>query len=363
MTAAILAVPGVAIAPSWPVRWWRAFVRLLPLAFVYMLVVALKDLPLQLFAFSTPGWRYFLQSWIGELLGAVFLVGFVAAVDLLPLGGRARLAADAAAVLLTQFAGGIVVIAILDAVGAFNGRFTFLQLLLGNAGASTVEAAFALVLYRLWQRQRRRTAALGDMQRAHVELLRKTAQADLVAMQARIDPAFLFATLDDAERLYESDPVHGRRLIDALIDYLRAVLPGVDSVASTLGKECDIACTYVEVARARGSFVGSPCVEVPPGLRGAPFPPMVVTPLVEDAVRSLGAHPVQLSLVARDEAERLVATLSADRTFAPSADTVALVRQRLAELAPGATLNVAAGTSATRIVVEIPHEASAGADR
>ncbi len=362
MTAATLAAPGVATAPSWPVRWWRAFVRLLPLAVVYMLVVGLKDLPFH-GAFTPTAWQVFLQSWLSEFLTATFLVGFVAAVDLLPVAGRARVAADVAAVLLTQFVGGIAIHAIMLALGAYNGILTFFQLLWGNAGGSAVESAFALILYRLWQRQRRRAAALGRLQRAHVDLLRQTAQADLVAMQARIDPAFLFATLDDAERAYDADAARGRRLVDALIDYLRAVLPGVGSEASTLGKECAIARTYVDLARARGSFDGTLRVELPPAERDAPFPPMVVTPLVEEALRALAGRSAQLSLAACDEPVRLAVALGADRAFAPAPDALAPVRQRLAELAPGGTVTVDTGASATRIVVEVPHATSAGADR
>ena len=362
MTAASFAAAVVPAAPSWPARWWRAFVRLLPLAAVYMLFVSLKDLPHHL-AFTATAWQVFVQSWVGELIVAVILVGFVAAVDLMPIGGRARIAADAVAILFTEFVGGIVNIWILDALGALvYGRFTTLQLVWANAGGSAVEAAFALLLYRLWQRQRRRSAALRDMQRAHVELLRRTAQADLVAMQARIDPTFLFDTLDDVEKTYDVDAARGRRLVDALIAYLRAVLPGVDSEASTLGKECDIARSYVELACARGMFDGEVAIDVPASLRGAAFPPMVIAPLVEDAVRGMRGTSARIRLEAHG-ATALAVVLDADRPHEPSAAVVEQVRQRLSELTTGGTVTLTLEARKTRILLEIPHATNPGPDR
>lgn len=363
MTTVSLATPGVSTATSWPARWWRAFVRLLPMAAMYMLVVSLKDLPHHM-AFTATAWQAFVLSWVGELLVAVFLMGFVAVVDLMPIAGRARIAADVAAVLLTQLVGGIVVTAVLGALGAFaNARFTFFQLIWANAGGSAVETAFALILYRLWQRQRRRAAVLRDMQRAHVELLRRTAQADLVAMQARIDPAFLFDTLGDVEATYEVDAARGKRLVDALIAYLRAVLPGVDSEASTLGKECDIARTYVELARTRGVFDGDIAIDVPASLRGAGFPPMVIAPLVEDAVRAMRGTSARMRMEIRDATTAFVVALDADRACHPSAAVVEQVRRRLHELTTGGAVTLTLEARRTHIILEIPHAATPGPDR
>jgi hypothetical protein len=337
-------------------------VRLLPLAAVYMLVVSLKDVPFHIL-FTATAWLAFVQSVVGELLTAIFLVGFVAAVDLMPIGGRGRVAGDAAAVLLTQFAGGVVVTAILDSLGAYNGKLTFLQLVWGNAGGSAVEAAFALILYRLWQRQRRRAAALRDMQRSHVELLRRTAQADLVAMQARIDASFLFDTLGDVETAYEVDAARGKRLLDALIAYLRAVLPGAESESSTLGKECDIARTYVEVARERGRFDGELNVEPLASLAGVAFPPMTIAPLVEDAVRAALHGPADLRIAAGESPAGLAVALETDRSYAPSAAVVDQVRHRLRELTTAGNATVEHEGDNTMILLEIPHAVAPRADR
>ncbi len=366
MTSADLAsAPNVPVAsrgPSWAARWCRAFVRLLPLAVVYMLFVAAKNQATHLVLTST-GLRIFLQSWVGELIGGMFLVAFVAAVDLLPLTGRKRVLADVAAILLTQLVGGAVTIAVLDALGAWNGRFSYGQLIWGNFGQSAVESAFALVLYRLWQRQRRRAEALRDMQRAHVELLRQTAQADLVAMRARVDPAFLFDTLGDVENAYDRDPVRGRRLVDALIAYLRAVLPGVDSEASTLGKECDVARTYVDVSRARSVFDGDIAIGVSASLGGAALPPMVIAPLIEDVVRAMPRESAPIRIDAHETPTALAVALDVDRAHSPSPAVVDQVRQRLHDLTTGGAVTITLEARKTHILLEIPHAPTPSPDR
>lgn len=75
---------------------------------------------------------------------------------------------------------------------------------------------------------RARHARMVDALRA-AELSRETSQrrlaeARLAALQARIDPEFLFRTLTKLEQLYEADPPGADRLLEELIVFLRAAL-------------------------------------------------------------------------------------------------------------------------------------------
>src|SRR5205823_33842 len=73
---------------------------------------------------------------------------------------------------------------------------------------------------------RRRAQAEGarlhdaEMQRARTS--RGVFESRLRAMQARIEPQFLFNTLAQVKRLYEIDPALAQRMLDDLIAYLRA---------------------------------------------------------------------------------------------------------------------------------------------
>ena len=54
---------------------------------------------------------------------------------------------------------------------------------------------------------------------------RRTLESRLQAMQARVEPQFLFNTLAQVRQLYERDPATAGKMLDDLIAYLRAALP------------------------------------------------------------------------------------------------------------------------------------------
>jgi histidine kinase len=56
---------------------------------------------------------------------------------------------------------------------------------------------------------------------------RRLAEAGLAALQARIDPDFLFQTLAKLEQLYEADPPAADRLLEELIAFLRGALADI----------------------------------------------------------------------------------------------------------------------------------------
>jgi hypothetical protein len=61
----------------------------------------------------------------------------------------------------------------------------------------------------------------------------------LQALQARIDPRFLFDALAAVERIHDIDAAVGDRLLDNLIKYLRAVVP---DLVATRSNSCRSTC-------------------------------------------------------------------------------------------------------------------------
>jgi hypothetical protein len=91
----------------------------------------------------------------------------------------------------------------------------------------------------------RRTARAAAERRRRAELVRTQAQRStfesrLQAMQARVEPQFLFNTLAQVQALYETDPTLADGMLDELIAYLRAALPHLRESTSTLGKEVEL---------------------------------------------------------------------------------------------------------------------------
>ena len=74
------------------------------------------------------------------------------------------------------------------------------------------------------------------MGRNHQAARRRLVEAQLQAMQARVDPQMFFDTLDTVQRLYTSDPRRAEGLLDELIVFLRAALPRLRTASSTLAQ-------------------------------------------------------------------------------------------------------------------------------
>jgi hypothetical protein len=79
----------------------------------------------------------------------------------------------------------------------------------------------AAAVYLSRQRHARMLAVLRAAEIDRETSQRGLAEARLAALQARIDPEFVFQTLTKLERLYESDPPGADRLLEELIGFLR----------------------------------------------------------------------------------------------------------------------------------------------
>ena len=206
---------------------------------------------------------------------------------------------------------------------------------------------------------RRRADALRAVQLDGVRIVRQSYEARLQAMQARVEPQFLFETLGRIEELYETDAPLAESVLDDLIVYLRGVLPSLASSNSTVTIELEIARAWLGVMRARSGGRLAAAVEKHGDARAASMPPMVLLPLVEHAVRQPTRLPASAQTVGIEASRagdrlRIVITDSAG-AFASAVETdpVAEVRERLQALyGSAATLSF----DASRAIVDIPYE-------
>jgi hypothetical protein len=96
----------------------------------------------------------------------------------------------------------------------------------------------AAAVYVSRQQHARMLATLRAAELSRETSQRRLAEESLAALQARIDPEFVFETLTKLERLYEADPPGADRLLEELIVFLRAALGNVqDSAARTQGRD------------------------------------------------------------------------------------------------------------------------------
>jgi LytS/YehU family sensor histidine kinase len=141
-----------------------------------------------------------------------------------------------------------------------------------------------------WLFRSLREDLLAHEELADAECRRETLQAQMVearlsALQAQIEPHFLFNTLANVKRLYETVPHRGREMLSSLISYLRAALPSMRQSGSTLGRELDLARSFLTILQMRMGDRLDFSIEAEPALNDAQVPPMILPTLVENAIK------------------------------------------------------------------------------
>ena len=114
---------------------------------------------------------------------------------------------------------------------------------------------------------------------------RQTAEARLQMLEAQIEPHFLFNTLANVKRLYETDRAAGATMMRNLKDYLAVALPQMRDIDCTLGRESDHAIAYLNIQQIRMGRRLAFAFDVPPELRNARMPPLMLLTLVENSVK------------------------------------------------------------------------------
>jgi signal transduction histidine kinase len=124
-------------------------------------------------------------------------------------------------------------------------------------------------------------------QRAETEQLQRTvAEARMEALQAQIEPHFLFNTLASIDQLIQTDPPRASRMQQSLIRYLRSAMPQMrDGSRPTLGQQVNLSSAFLEIMQVRMEDRLQPVVNVPEGLKSAVFPSMMLQTLVENAIK------------------------------------------------------------------------------
>ncbi|MDN3922569.1 sensor histidine kinase [Roseateles violae] len=126
---------------------------------------------------------------------------------------------------------------------------------------------------------------LRQVARERAALEAQQLEAQVSALNAQIEPHFLFNTLANVKRLYETTPDRGRDMLVSLIAYLRAALPSMRRQDSTLGQELELVRNYLTILQMRMGERLSFGIEADARLLEARLPPMVLPTLVENAIK------------------------------------------------------------------------------
>jgi sensor histidine kinase YesM len=114
---------------------------------------------------------------------------------------------------------------------------------------------------------------------------KEAVESNLRLLQAQIEPHFLFNTLSNILSLLETDTKKGQSMLADLTHYLRTSLSKTRKDVSTLGQEMEMVRGYLKIFKVRMGDRLQYKVEMPDDLKDAPLSPMIVQPLVENAIR------------------------------------------------------------------------------
>jgi sensor histidine kinase YesM len=121
-------------------------------------------------------------------------------------------------------------------------------------------------------------------QRRAAEALHAETQARLALLQAQIEPHFLFNTLANIHSLIDQQPETAGFILEKLNTYLRTTLRRTRQSTSTLGEELELVETLLAIAAVRLGPRLEYAVSAPEELWSHPLPPLLVQPLVENAI-------------------------------------------------------------------------------
>jgi signal transduction histidine kinase len=209
-------------------------------------------------------------------------------------------------------------------------------------------------------------------------LKRQVVEARMAAMQAQVEPHFLFNTLASIDHLIETDPPRASIMQKNLIALLRASMPSMreaNAQGSTrdLGKELAVIRPYLEILKVRMEERLQTEVRVSDGLLSAEFPPMMLQSLVENAIKH-GLEPKaeggQLTVSAEIVHGKLAVTVADTGLGFGKAATAGTgiglsnIRERLALLYTGKaslTITETAG-GGTSVTITVPYVACTDSD-
>jgi two-component system LytT family sensor kinase len=150
-----------------------------------------------------------------------------------------------------------------------------------------------------WARHRRAREA---------ELARHLTQAQLDALRQQLQPHFLFNALNAVSTLVADEPAAAQRMIVRLAELLRQALDVRNAAEIPMWRELELAAAYLAIEHIRFGERLAVAIDVPPAVRLALVPGLLLQPLLENAVRHGVARrpgPCRIDIVARADGDVL----------------------------------------------------------
>jgi hypothetical protein len=362
---AVAAMPNRKFSPSMLMAAWRGITR------EQIIATFLLGCMLHLYrVVVTIDVRYAAYIFVADQLKAFALLLAIAAADYVTGKDPDRRGPYALAV----FLGSLLIVPISTLT-----TLSFIKLFIDRAAVPPGRLGFALNIFfellmvawaTVWvindrRRARRARTRMHVAELARIRAERLSIESDLQAMQARIEPRFLLDTLRQVGHLFERNHLAGEQLLDALIAYLRAAIPGTHD-GSTIGQEVALVRAYLAIPRPRTGEVPLMITGDSVEFADARMPAMLLLPLIDRAISvgSSGARlavAIDISVSIVEEVVRFqISVTPVSRWLASADDKISAVRARLRALyGDRATLlMLRQATDGMNIILTTPYERS-----
>jgi sensor histidine kinase YesM len=272
-------------------------------------------------------------------------------------------------------AGSFTAILILAAIGYLHGAGIVATWMAGSVKASIAITLTFGIFLTVVEGMRRQLddarMALRTKERDEAEARRLAAEAQLASIESRVQPHFLFNTLNSIAALVHHDPAGAERMTGQLAALLRSALDSTATPIVPLDDELKVVRAYLDIERVRFGDRLRYSVDVVDGAGSLMVPRMALQTLVENSVkyavspRRDGAS-IRVRAVVADDRLRLSVEDDGpgfDAATRPAGHGLDLLYRRLKMLfGDTASLTVACEHARTAVCIEVPREVRLKAD-
>ncbi len=155
-----------------------------------------------------------------------------------------------------------------------------------GATVITLLVGLSITAFESHRRQiERANLELKNKQVEHERALKLAGEAQLASIESRIQPHFLFNTLNSISSLIRDDPAQAERLIERLSTLLRSSLDTQTARLVPLERELKLVSDYLEIQMARFGGRLRFRLDMSGDLYGCAVPPFSIQTLVENSVK------------------------------------------------------------------------------
>jgi sensor histidine kinase YesM len=217
---------------------------------------------------------------------------------------------------------------------------------------------YEIIVFRL----NRATEELKEKDLAQERLRQAAVEARLSSLESKVQPHFLFNTLNSISALIRENPAEAERMVERLSALLRFSLDSTGTRLVPMSEELAIVRNYLEIEKVRFGARLRYSIQADPALDSVEVPPFSIQTLVENSVKyavSPRREGAEIIVSARRRNGKPVIDVTDDGPGFSTADLKAghgldLLQSRLAmQLGPDSALEIGHEPNLTRVTVSL----------